>query len=357
MFTDYGGGFAPRSKASSLAGSVAIHLAILLFVFQIRSPVEPPSPRYAATQLYAPAAERIPAALPRAAKLQAFSPPALPLLSPPRSALLTNLPAPAPKQPAFPELPVTRAAPVSTQQPVLPSTAPALPTPPSPVFASALPPTLPTAHATTPRTGAFAAVPLAAASAAAKLQVPAGTFGTMPAATPHAGTSAGPRSPAGFGAAGVVAGVAAGEARSSPRGEASAGASNGFGAVAAVSQSPAPRPAGAATAFKAAVVADPVRQPVAGRRPTAEPLEILFKPRPGYTEAARRERVEGDVVLEVLFNASGSLRVLRVMHGLGYGLEQNASDAAGKIRFRPAREDGHAVDTVAMVRISFQLAY
>ncbi len=46
-----------------------------------------------------------------------------------------------------------------------------------------------------------------------------------------------------------------------------------------------------------------------------------------------------------------------MVRGLGYGLEQNATDAAAKIRFRPAKEDGRAVDTVAMVRISFQMAY
>jgi TonB family protein len=105
------------------------------------------------------------------------------------------------------------------------------------------------------------------------------------------------------------------------------------------------------------VAADAVRQPVANRRPAAEPLEILFKPRPDYTEDARRARLEGDVVLEVLFSASGSLRVLRVVRGLGHGLDQNAADAAAKIRFRPATEDGHALDTVATVRISFQIAY
>ena len=62
-------------------------------------------------------------------------------------------------------------------------------------------------------------------------------------------------------------------------------------------------------------------------------------------------------MLEVIFAAAGNLRILRVVRGLGYGLEQNAFDAAAKIRFRPSKEDGRAVDTVAQVRISFQLAY
>jgi TonB family protein len=104
------------------------------------------------------------------------------------------------------------------------------------------------------------------------------------------------------------------------------------------------------------VAADP-RPAAAHRQPADEPLEILYKPRPVYTDEARRAHIEGDVVLEVLFTGAGTLRVLRVVRGLGYSLEQNAMDAAAKIRFRPAREDGRAVDTVAMVRISFQIAY
>lgn len=330
--------------------SVAIHLGILLLVLQVRSSMEPLRPRYTATQLYIPAAEPVPAAAPRLPKI-----PPLPLVAPPPSALLAKLPAPQPipVQPALPDLPVTRAAPVSAPQLVLPSPAPALPAPPSPVFASALPATPSTARATTPRTGSFAGVPAAAAPVVAKLQVAAGSFGTVPATSSRGSQPPATRA-AGFGAAGVTGGTAV----HPPRGT-SGGASNGFGVVAATvqSQEPAAKPATTGTAFKAAVTADPVRQPAASRQVAAEPLEILFKPRPAYTEEARRARIEGDVVLEVLFSASGNLRVLRVVRGLGYGLEQNAIEASAKIRFRPAKEDGHAVDTVAVVRISFQMAY
>jgi TonB family protein len=121
--------------------------------------------------------------------------------------------------------------------------------------------------------------------------------------------------------------------------------------AAAPTEAPPPKPKLAATAFASAVAADPARQPA------AESLEILFKPRPDYTEEARRARIEGDVVLEVLLTASGTLRVLRVIRGLGHGLDQNALDAAAKIRFRPAAENGHPIDTVATIRISFQIAY
>jgi TonB family protein len=167
---------------------------------------------------------------------------------------------------------------------------------------------------------------------------------------PRRGSQLAATLPAGFGAAGVAA--------ASPHHQTSAASSNGFGGVAAAppSQPPAARPSPAGTSFTAAAAAAPVQAPTR-RRPVAEPLEILFKPRPVYTDEARRARIEGDIVLEVLFPGTGNPRVLRVVRGLGYGLEQNALDAAAQIRFRPSSEEGRPVDTVAMVRIAFQLAY
>lgn len=87
------------------------------------------------------------------------------------------------------------------------------------------------------------------------------------------------------------------------------------------------------------------------------PVEILFKPRPAYTDEARTKRVEGEVVLRVAFSASGDVRVLQVERGLGYGLDQSAEEAARQIRFRPAQADGQPVDSIAFVHITFQLAY
>ena len=85
-------------------------------------------------------------------------------------------------------------------------------------------------------------------------------------------------------------------------------------------------------------------------------VEILSKPKPVYTEEARSLRIEGDVVLDVTFAASGVLRVLGVAAGLGHGLDEAAIDAAKKIRFNPAKRDGAAVDHTAKLRVVFRLA-
>lgn len=87
------------------------------------------------------------------------------------------------------------------------------------------------------------------------------------------------------------------------------------------------------------------------------PVEILSKPRPAYTEEARSLRIQGEVLLQVLFEASGEVRIDRVVRGLGHGLDESAMAAARGIRFHPARREGLAVDFEATVHIVFELAY
>jgi TonB family protein len=86
------------------------------------------------------------------------------------------------------------------------------------------------------------------------------------------------------------------------------------------------------------------------------PLKILNKPIPGYTAEARRLKIEGDVTLQVRFTATGQVQVLRVVSGLGYGLDELAQQAARHIEFKPATRDGHPIDEVTVIRVTFQLA-
>jgi TonB family protein len=87
------------------------------------------------------------------------------------------------------------------------------------------------------------------------------------------------------------------------------------------------------------------------------PVEILFKPKPQYTEEARNLKIEGEVLLRVLFTAGGEVRVLEVVRGLGHGLDESAVHAAQQIRFKPALRDGQPSDSTATVHILFELAY
>jgi TonB family protein len=85
-------------------------------------------------------------------------------------------------------------------------------------------------------------------------------------------------------------------------------------------------------------------------------VSLLSKPTPVYTPEARQKKIEGDVELDVEFTATGKVHVLRVLQGLGYGLNEAAVTAAERIQFSPALHDGQPVDSYGRLRIIFRLS-
>jgi TonB family protein len=102
--------------------------------------------------------------------------------------------------------------------------------------------------------------------------------------------------------------------------------------------------------------AAPMRKVEVAATTSSSVPEIISKPKPNYTEEGRKAKVEGEVRLEVLFGTNGQARVVRVLQGLGYGLDEQAVRAAEQIEFRPAQHEGHAVDSTFVVHIIFELA-
>jgi len=92
--------------------------------------------------------------------------------------------------------------------------------------------------------------------------------------------------------------------------------------------------------------------------PQVEPVVILSKPKPAYSAEALKMNLEGEVLLDVVFPASGGeVHVNRIVKGLGHGLDESAIQAAEHIKFKPAISNGHAVDFPAVIHIVFQMAY
>jgi len=136
--------------------------------------------------------------------------------------------------------------------------------------------------------------------------------------------------------------------------------SSGFGNGTAIAESRARtsartvQPSGFADADVPA--APTVRSHAAEAATRSVPAEILFKPTPVYTQEARSRRIEGEVLLEVVLEASGNLRIVRVVRGLGHGLDDSAVKAAEQIHFKPATRDGQPTDSTVVLHIIFQLA-
>jgi periplasmic protein TonB len=82
---------------------------------------------------------------------------------------------------------------------------------------------------------------------------------------------------------------------------------------------------------------------------------ILQEVKPDYTDDARRRSLSGDVVLEIVVKSDGRVGAVRIVQGLGAGLDQRAVEAVRQWRFSPARRFGTPVDVLVEVAVEFRL--
>ena len=86
------------------------------------------------------------------------------------------------------------------------------------------------------------------------------------------------------------------------------------------------------------------------------PPQVLSEPHPRYTEEAKQLKIQGEITLQVRFGVNGKVEVLRVVNGLGHGLDEEARRVAEQIQFKPAARNGQPADDVTYIHILFQLA-
>jgi hypothetical protein len=84
-------------------------------------------------------------------------------------------------------------------------------------------------------------------------------------------------------------------------------------------------------------------------------LLILNQPRPGYTEDARRNNIQGKLFLRVFFGANGRISRINAISGLSYGLTEKSIIAARRILFLPAEKDGKPISTAKIVEYRFTI--
>ena len=82
---------------------------------------------------------------------------------------------------------------------------------------------------------------------------------------------------------------------------------------------------------------------------------VVSKREPEYSEEARRARLEGTVTLSLVVDASGAPMNLRVLKGLGLGLDGRALEAVAEWRFAPGQKEGKPVPILATIQVNFRL--
>lgn len=83
--------------------------------------------------------------------------------------------------------------------------------------------------------------------------------------------------------------------------------------------------------------------------------ELIYKEEPEFSEQARKAKYQGTVLLAIEVDVDGHPRNVRVVRGLGLGLDEKAIEAVSHWLFRPAIQNGKPVVTAATVEINFRL--
>jgi TonB family protein len=289
-------------------------------------PIVPPVPRI---HIYAPPPKTMPSKI--------FMPAPKPVKTPPK---IQHIKMPTPALPNIPAAPPRRVAP-----PPKPKVGLFKSFNPTPVANNRSHPTL--------HTGGFGDPQGVHPNPSATRRPTIAAFGN-PEEAPGAANSGAGRARAGsvhgvdFGS-GVANGARGGHDRGTI---ASAGFSNGVVGGSGSRHSPGTV---ASAAFGGNMYGSSGNRPVRRQQANNTPIIVLWKPLPTYTEQAIQQHVQGDVTLRVRFTASGQVEVLNVVQGLGYGLDQQAEIAAREIRFKPATRNGHPIDAVRIIRITFQM--
>ncbi|HEX5736126.1 MAG TPA: energy transducer TonB [Blastocatellia bacterium] len=97
-----------------------------------------------------------------------------------------------------------------------------------------------------------------------------------------------------------------------------------------------------------------LRQPEVVSSVDSRPI-ALNRPRPNYTEEARKIKVQGVVHARVLVGTDGRVQEVRIVRGLPAGLNEEAIRAAVQMRFKPAIKNGQPVAYWVTLQIEFNL--
>ena len=85
------------------------------------------------------------------------------------------------------------------------------------------------------------------------------------------------------------------------------------------------------------------------------PPKVIYAPDPDYTEAARKNKLQGIVAVHLNLAADGTPHDMRVVRALSPDLDIKAVEAVGKWRFAPATKDGTPFATPLTVEVVFRL--
>jgi periplasmic protein TonB len=80
-----------------------------------------------------------------------------------------------------------------------------------------------------------------------------------------------------------------------------------------------------------------------------------YRPEPEYSDEARKARLQGTVIVQVVVDENGRPRDLKVLQSLGLGLDEQGLKTVEQWRFKPGTKNGKPVPVMIYVHLTFRL--
>jgi periplasmic protein TonB len=83
--------------------------------------------------------------------------------------------------------------------------------------------------------------------------------------------------------------------------------------------------------------------------------EVIYSVEPEFSEEARKAKVAGNVLVSLWVEPNGLPSHVRVVRGVGMGLDEKAVEAVKQYKFKPAMENGKPVEVELNIEVNFQI--
>jgi TonB family protein len=84
-----------------------------------------------------------------------------------------------------------------------------------------------------------------------------------------------------------------------------------------------------------------------------KPPQVIYSVPPKFTEAARKARFSGNVQVYLWVDEKGNPSHVRVVHGVGMGLDEKAVESVRQFKFKPATQNGKPVKVDLYIDVNF----
>lgn len=88
---------------------------------------------------------------------------------------------------------------------------------------------------------------------------------------------------------------------------------------------------------------------------SVRPPSVIYQVDPEFSEEARKAKFSGNVQVYLIVDAQGNPSHVRVVRGVGMGLDEKAVEAVRQYKFKPALQNGKPVAVDLYIDVNFQI--